>query len=295
MNFPNYFADADASLDEADFVIFGVPYDKTSSFRKDARHAPDKIREASWNFETYDFRTGADLKDIKIHDYGNLEVCDDTPSQMIEKVTNFTRNLLKKNKFPIVIGGDHSITPGIIKAYSKDIAVISLDAHIDFRDIYENEKYNHACVIKRISEHIDIKNIAVIGLRSAEKEEYYNAKKTGLYFVDSFEIKKNGITQSIKKTNSYLKNKKIYLTLDIDCIDSSYAPGTSTPEPFGITPFDLIDIIDAFSQKLVGFDIVEVCPSYDYGETSILASKLIRQVIINVYKNIKNKDRNYKY
>ena len=287
MNFTNYFADADASLDEADFVIFGVPYDKTSCFRKDARHAPDKIREASWNFETYDFRTDVDLKDIKIHDYGNLEISDDTPSQMVEEVTKFTKDFLKKNKFPVVIGGDHSITPGIIKAYSKDIAVICLDAHMDYRDVYENEKYSHACVTKRISEHIDIKNIAVIGLRSAEKEEYYNAKKTGLFFVDSFEIKKNGIKQAIKKTRSYLKNREIYLTLDIDCIDPSYAPGTSTPEPFGITPFDLIDIIDAFSQKLVGFYIVEVCPSYDYGETSILASKLIRQVIINVYKNLK--------
>jgi len=279
MRFPDYFADADANLDEADFVIFGVPYDKTSSFRRDARNAPKEIRKASWNFETYDFRTDIDLKDIKIHDYGDLEVSNLTPSQMVDKLNDFTKSLLKKNKFPIALGGGHSITPGIVKAYPKDIAVVSLDAHIDFRDIYENEKYNHACVIKRISEHVDIKNIAVIGLRSAEKEEYQNAKKEDLFFVDSFEIKKEGIEQATKKTKSYFKNKKIYLSLDIDVIDPCYAPGTSTPEPFGITSFDVIEIIDSFCGQLIGFDIVEVCPSYDNGETSFLAAKVIRYLI----------------
>ncbi len=285
MNFPNYFADADASFDEADFVIFGIPYDKTSSFRKGANKAPKAIRKASWNFETYNFKTDFDLKDVKIHDYGNLDIEDDSPEEMIKKVKNFTSKILKKNKFPVAIGGEHSVTPGIIQAYPKDIAVLSFDAHMDFRDQYENEKYNHACVIKRISDYIDIKNIAVLGVRSSEKEEYMNAKKQNLFFIDSFEIKKDGIKKAINKTKSILGNKKLYLTLDIDVIDPAYAPGTSTPEPFGINPFEIMEIVDIFSKKLIGFDLVEVCPTYDDGETSILAAKIIRKIIENVSLN----------
>jgi len=279
MQFPNYFADADANFDEADFVIFGIPYDKTSSFRKGSIKAPDDIRKASWNFETYNLRTDVDIKDLKVHDYGNLDVTKDNPSIMIKKVRGFTSKILEKNKFPIAIGGEHSVTSGIIQAYPKDIAVLILDAHMDFRNIYENEKYNHACVTKRISDHVSIKNIVVLGARSAEKEEYIDAKNQNLFYIDSFYIKKNGIKKAINEIESILKNKKIYLTLDIDAIDPSYAPGTGTPEPFGITPFDVIEIIDSFYSNLIGFDVVEVCPNYDNGEASIIAAKIIRNVI----------------
>jgi agmatinase len=279
MQFPNYFADAEASFDESDFIIFGVPYDKTSSFRKGASKAPDKIREASWNFETFNLFTGKDIADLKIHDYGNLDVEKLKPTDMTEKVTNFVKKILDKNKFPIAIGGEHSITPGIIRAYPKDIAVIALDAHIDFRKKYENDSNNHACVIRRISDHINIKNIAVLGIRSAEKAEFIEEKKKGLFFINSFDIKKEGIEKYLEKTKKYLKDKPIYLTLDIDVVDPSFAPGTSTPEPFGLSDIDILKCIDFFSKYLIGFDIVEVCPAYDNGQSSLLAAKYIRNLI----------------
>jgi len=285
MNFPKYFADAESNFDEAKFVIFGVPYDKTSSFRLGASKAPDEMRKAGWNFETYNLKTGFDLKDAKFHDYGNLEVENATPSEMVQKVKEFTSRLLSKNKIPIGLGGEHSITSGIIQAFPQDIAVISLDAHIDFREIYENESYNHACVTRRIADHIGIKNIAVLGLRSAEKEEFEEAKKQGLFFIDAFEIKKAGIKKSLDKTRTYLKNKKIYLTLDIDVIDPAYAPGTSTPEPFGLTPSDIIECIENFSSNLIGFDVVEVCPTFDMGQTALLATKMVRYVIEYISRN----------
>jgi agmatinase len=285
MTFPDYFADAESGFDEADFVIFGIPFEKTSSFRHGADKAPKEIRQASWNFESYNFRTNVDLKDIKLHDYGNLDVTDLNTKEMVEKVRKFSYNLLEKNKFPIVIGGEHSITPGIVKSYPTDIAVLSLDAHMDLREEYENDKNNHACVIKRIIEYIDIKNIAIIGIRSAEKEEYEYAQKQDLFFIDSFCIDDRGIPAIIKLTKKYLQNKKIYLTFDMDVIDPVYAPGTSTPEPFGLKPLDILDIIDAFSSQIIGFDIVEVCPGYDYGETSLLAAKLIRSIIGIIWKN----------
>lgn len=286
MNFPNYFADAEASFDEAQFVIFGVPYDKTSSFRRGASQAPKEIRQASWNFETFNIRTGIDLRDIKFHDYGDLDVTKDSPREMFEKIKKFTSMLISKNKFPIAIGGEHSITPGVVHAFQKDIAVLSLDAHIDFRQQYENESYNHACAARRIADHIDINNIAVLGIRSAEKEEYIDAKKLGLFHIDSFDIRRDGIKKALERTKKHLGNKKIYLTFDIDVVDPSYAPGTSTPEPFGITPFDVLEIFDFFSSQLVGFDIVEVCPLYDNGVTSILAAKFVRYIIEKSFSKI---------
>jgi len=279
MKFPNYFADADARFDEADFVIFGVPYDKTSSFRKGADQAPKEIRHASWNFETYNVQTGVDLKHVKVHDYGDLDIAKCRPQKMIEQVKTFTANLVQNHKFPIALGGEHSLTLGIVQAFPKDSAVLSLDAHLDFREHYENEPYNHACVTRRIADHIPIENIAVIGVRSAEKEEYDQARDMGLFFVDVFLSRHQGFSEALKKTMAYLKGKNIYLTLDVDVLDPAYAPGTSTPEPFGLTPFDILEIIDGFSSQLIGFDLVEVCPPYDNGETSLLAARLIRSLI----------------
>lgn len=285
MNFPNYFADAESNFNDAEFVIFGVPYDKTSSFRHGASQAPKEIRQAGWNFETYYLKTGVDLKDIKFHDYGDIDVKNDRPKVMVKKVREFTSKLLEKNKFPIAIGGEHSITSGIIQAFPKDIAVLSLDAHIDFRQQYENEPYNHACVVRRIADHVDINNIVVFGVRSAEKEEFEEAKKNRLFYIDSFFIRNNGVKKAIDETRKHLKNKRVYLSLDIDVIDPAYAPGVSTPEPFGITPFDVLECIDSFSPQLIGFDVVEVCPPFDKGETALLAAKFIRYVIDRVWVN----------
>ena len=283
MNFPKYFADAESSFNDAKFVIFGIPYDKTSSYRKGASKAPNEIRKASWNFETFNIFTGNDLKDVKFHDYGNLEVEKDSPKEMIGKVKRFSSELISKNKFPIAIGGEHSITPGIIQAFPKDIAVLSLDAHIDFRKKYENEIYNHACVINRIKDHVGVKNIALFGIRSAEKEEFDEAKNQGLFFIDFFKIKEIGFEKAFDKTKSYLKNKKVYLSLDIDVLDIAYAPGTSTPEPFGLNSFEVLECIRLISPQLIGFDIVEVCPNYDNGQTALLAAKLIRYIMDFVY------------
>jgi agmatinase len=285
MNFPKYFADADSDFKDSDYVIFGIPYDKTSSFRFGANLAPDEIRLSSWNFETYNLKNKVDFKDLKVHDFGNILIKKDKPKEVINKVRNFTLSLLNNNKFPIVLGGDHSITAGVVQAFPDEIAVLCLDAHMDYRYVYENEKFNHACVIRRISEKINIDNLAVLGVRSAEKREYLDAKENGLFWIDSYNINKNGIFDSLKKIKNKFKDKKIYLTLDIDVLDPSFAPGTSTPEPFGISPFDVLDCIEYFSQDIIGFDVMEVCPPYDHGETSILASKFVKTIIEETWIN----------
>lgn len=285
MNFPPYFADAETDYKHAQYIIYGIPYDATSTYRPGAQKAPTAIRQASWNFETYDLRTKKDLTDIPIHDYGDLNVKKLPTNKMLNHVTQFTKKILNDNKTPIAIGGEHSITQGILTAYPKDIAVLSLDAHIDYRQSYENNKNNHACVIKRLSEHININNIAVLGIRSAEKEELNNAQQHNLFYQDIYTIKKNGLQHTIQKTKKHLKNKPLYLTIDIDVLDPAYAPATSTPEPFGLTPFELIDIIEPFSTQITGFDIMEVCPPYDHGQTALLAAKLLRTIITIIHNS----------
>ena len=285
MDFPDYFADAESSFDDASFILFGVPFEKTSSFRHGADKAPHEVRQASWNFERYDLRTGINFEEILVHDYGDLDVQNLTSKEVFETTKTFTSTLLAKQKIPIAIGGDHSITPGSIAAFPKDIAVISLDAHVDFRQKYKNDIYNHACVIRRVADHIPLQNIALLGIRSAEKEEYEQAQEQGLFFRDAFTINKIGIGKSIQQTKTHLKEKQIYLTLDIDVLDPAYAPGTSTPEPFGLTPRDVLEIIEAFSPQLIGCDITEICPPYDHGQTAVLAAKLIQTCISGIYRN----------
>jgi len=285
MDFPNYFADAESSFENASFILFGVPFEKTSSFRHGADKAPYEVRQASWNFERYDLRTGINFEEILVHDYGDLDVQNLTSKEVFEVTKTFTSKLLVKKKIPIAIGGDHSITPGIIAAFPKDIAVISLDAHMDFRQKYKNDVYNHACVIRRVADHILLQNIAVLGIRSAEKEEYKQAQEQGLFFRDAFTINKIGIEKIIQQTKTNLKGKQIYLTLDIDVVDPAYAPGTSTPEPFGLTPMDVLEIIEAFSPQLIGCDVVEVCPPYDHGQTAVLAAKFVQTFISGIWRN----------
>jgi agmatinase len=285
MDFPNYFADAESSFETASFILFGVPFEKTSSFRHGADKAPYEVRQASWNFERFDLRTGVNFEQISIHDYGDLDVETMTSKEVFEATKAFTSKILAQQKIPVGIGGDHSITPGIVTAFPEDIAVVSLDAHMDFRQIYKNDVYNHACVIRRIADHIPLQNIAVLGIRSAEKDEHEQALQRGLFFRDAFTINTIGIQKIIQQTKTLLKGKNIYLTLDIDVIDPAYAPGTSTPEPLGLTPMQIIDIIEAISPQMIGCVVVEVCPPYDQGQTAVLAAKLLHTCISYIWKN----------
>lgn len=282
--FPNYFADAEESLSNSRFVIFGVPYDRTSSFRFGSRLAPREIRFASWNFESFDMLTEKDLSEIPVHDYGDLNVEDKDSKGMISEVSRFSENLIDKGKIPIAIGGEHTVNLGLIDKFD-DAFILFLDAHMDFRDEYEDNKYNHACTLRRIVEKVDTENVLALGIRSAEKREFEEAKEHGLRFVTSKEIRSKGLEKILSELENNLEHEKIYLSLDFDVIDPAYAPGVSTPEPFGISPEDVIEMIKRFSNKIFGFDLVEVCPTYDMGITSILAAKIIRFAIAEIWKN----------
>jgi agmatinase len=178
------FADADSTLDDSNFAIFGVPFDKTSSFRTGAAEAPDAIREASHNFETYKFEHGEDIESIRFCDLGNLEEFDSVDI-MMRGVEAFSKDLVDKGKFPIALGGEHSMSPAIVKSF-EGIGVISLDAHLDFRNEYEGQKNSHACSTRRIGEVVGVENVVPIGVRSMSKEENIAAEELGLRFISSF-------------------------------------------------------------------------------------------------------------
>ena len=266
------FADAHSSFNDAKFVILGVPFDATSSFRSGSHFAPNRIREASYNFETYLMEHDIDLIDVFFHDAGNLDEYGNA-DEMIDGVEDAVKKIL--SKFPILIGGEHSLTIGAVKTF-RDVSVVFIDAHLDFRNEYLGIKNSHACISRRVSEIVGVENVFSIGVRSFSREEKNDAEKTGLKYFSSFDVKEKGIENIIN--NLHLK-EKVYLSLDMDGVDPSYAPGVGNPEPFGLTPADVVKCIKILSDRLVGFDITEVCPNYDHGNTSLLAARIIRDLI----------------
>jgi agmatinase len=273
------FADSSSSFDDSRFVIFGVPFDGTCSFRSGARHAPNKIREASYNFETYMFDHDGDISDIAIHDLGNTDEFGNAET-MTKGVNAFARELVDKGKFPVMVGGEHSITPPVVRCF-ENVGVILLDAHLDFRNSYLNERNSHACSTRRISEVVGIQNVVPIGVRSLSSEEKEDAEKLGLKYISAYEILEGvRIEKALKTALKHIGKERIYLTLDIDVIDPCYAPAVGTPEPFGLSPLDVKKVIDQLGERLVGFDLVEVSPPWDHGNTSALAARLIREVIM---------------
>ncbi len=277
------FADANAPYDESRLVIFGVPYDRTTSFRSGTRHGPNAIREASYNFETYMMEHGRDLAEEKFCDLGNTEE-HGPPSSMVKSVKKFTSPIVKAGKFPLVFGGEHSVSVGVVRAFPESIAVIGFDAHLDFRDSYLGEKYSHACSARRISEHVGASHVTYIGIRSQSSDETIDAKRLGFRSITAEFVETNGIREAVEKALNSVKRRRIYLTIDMDGVDPAYAPGVGTPEPFGLRPSDIKIAINMLGPHLVGMDINEVAPQWDSGQTALLAARLAREAILVVSK-----------
>jgi len=274
------FMDVKTSLNDSNFVIFGVPFDKTSSFRKESNLAPNAIREASYNYEPYIYEYNVNINDVGIHDAGNL---DDfaSPEEMIDFVETYISSL--KDKFHIMLGGEHTVTIGAIKA-KKDVSLLVLDAHLDYRNEYMGIKNSHACVLRRCSEILGTENVFSIGVRSMSSEELIDSEQSGLKFIMADDFRKNSIKNTIGKIKNKL-SEKIYLSIDMDVLDPIYAPAVGTPEPYGLNPLNIKEIINALADRLVGCDIVEITPRYDNGNTCILATKIIQEIIGSKYKS----------
>jgi|TARA_B110000196_G_scaffold255381_1_gene225353 agmatinase len=278
-----FFADAESSYNEARFVYYGYPFDGTACFRKGTSEAPDAIRKNSYNFETYLLELGIDLSDVSANDWGNLEVTDnqDKNEKLLE---DLVLKIVNEGKFPIGLGGEHSLTPAAVKAvHTKypNLAVVILDAHLDFRDQYEGNPKSHATVTKRVSEIVGVDNVRSIGIRSVSQSEITEARSVGLKFIES------GWTELREYLADVIDDLDgpVYFSLDMDVIDPAFAPGVGTPEPFGMTPYEVIQTINFFADRIVGFDCVEVCPPHDNGNTSALAARLTRHLVGAVWQS----------
>ena len=278
------FADANATLDESDIVLYGVPYDRTASFRSGSRLGPNAIREASYNFESYLMDRGMDLADVKFCDVGNTEEYGPT-KDMVEGVRRMSRDLVRKGKVPIVLGGEHSIAPASVMGFGKDIAVLGIDAHLDFRDDYLNERFSHACSARRIADHVGVDDVVYMGVRSFSAGEADDLKRLNLTYVSAYEVHDKGIERAVQRALKAVDAEKIYLTIDTDGIDPAYAPAVGNPEPFGLTPIQVKRVIDLLGPNLVGMDINEVAPGWDHGQTALLAARLVREAIAAIASN----------
>ncbi|MCG7841497.1 MAG: agmatinase [Methanomassiliicoccales archaeon] len=271
------FAMANSTFDEAEFVIMGVPYDGTTRLRSGTRKAPAAIRKASNIFDPYLFEHKLDLSKVKVHDAGDVD-CGSSCDDMFKAVEEKARRIINTGKFPILIGGERSITYPLVKAYDE-VGVISIDAHLDFRSEC-NMKFNHACTMKRVAEVVGIENIVPFGVRSISKEELFGELPN---YVDAYQIREGGLDNSWKKALNMMRRENVLLSLDMDGIDPGFAPGTSRPEPFGLTGYEVKRCIDMVGDRLVGFDISEVLPSHDPGATAALAARFIMEVIAIVH------------
>ena len=275
------FADADAAFDDADIVLYGVPYDRTASFRSGARLGPNAIREASWNFEAYMMDHGLRLTDVKVCDLGNTEEFGPT-SDMVAGVRRKSEQIVSKGKIPIVLGGEHSIAPASVMGFDKDIGVLGIDAHLDFRDEYLNDRFSHACSARRISDHVGVDDVVYMGVRSFSEEESQDLERLGLTYVSAFDIHEGGIERAIERALKAVNEEKIYLTIDLDGVDPAYAPAVGNPEPFGLSPLQVKSLLKTLGPRLVGMDINEVAPGWDHGQTALLAARLVRETIASI-------------
>jgi agmatinase len=274
------FAFATAGFEEAEFVILGVPFDRTTTFRPGAKAGPNAIREASQNFEPYVFEHDILLTKIKVHDAGNIEELE-TSEEMVRETEKQVARIIEAGKFPILLGGEHSITIPAVRAF-KNIGVITIDAHLDFREEYSKSRLSHACVLRRSADQVGIENVLAYGVRSISIEEKNGAMPE---YIDAYTIQDEGVEKTFKKALNMIKREDIYFSLDIDGIDPAFAPGTGTPEPFGLSSLDVKKCINLLAPRMVGFDVTEVSPPYDKGNTSVLAARLVIEVISVVHKH----------
>ncbi|HLB99792.1 MAG TPA: agmatinase [Candidatus Bathyarchaeia archaeon] len=289
----NVFSGLQKSFEEANYVVFGVPFDVTSTYRTGARFGPTAIRQASLNIETYSFRSGLDVEDLRLHDLGDLHVSTDA-KKTVDIVKLVVEDILAAGKMPVAIGGEHTVTFGIAKglgAKAGKTAIISFDAHLDLRCEFLGLDLSHTTFMQLISEEVKPAKIIEVGTRSVCKDELAYAKKAGIEFFTSHQIVREGSEPIIKKLKDKLAPyENIYLTVDIDVLDPAFAPAVQNPEPAGINTNTLLDIVCGLCDKrVVGFDVLEVAPMYDQGVSAIVAAKVMFEMLCQLEKTRKSR------
>ena len=275
------FIGCESSFEEASIVLYGAPFDSTTSFRPGARFGPAAMRHESFGLETYSPYQDKDLTDIKVFDGGDLELCFGSPESALNDIENFSSKILGSGKLPCMIGGEHLVTLGAVRAAVKkypDLHIIHFDAHADLRDDYLGQKLSHACVMRRCHELVGDGKIFQFGIRSGDREEFLWGKNH--VTTNKFDF------TGLEKIGEKILNKPVYFTLDLDVLDPSCFPGTGTPEAGGVSFTELMSAIKSVSAlNVVGIDVNELSPMLDQsGASTALACKLLREILLYFYK-----------
>ncbi len=256
----------------SNIVMLGMPFDGTVSYRPGSRFAPEQIRLASWGLEEYSPYFDKHLEDCNFHDAGDLEFPLGNTEKSLEVIKNNVEEIYRDGKRVFGIGGEHLVTLPEIQAVSKfvdNLAIVHFDAHTDLREEYLGEPLSHSAVIRHSAEIVGFENLKQIGIRSGMKEEFELMKKYGTLIHEHSEL-------------DCFKNKNIFVTVDLDVLDTSIMPGTGTPEVGGLNFNQLVDWFKYLSNfNIIGADVVELAPDYDAsGASTAVATKVIRELLM---------------
>jgi len=271
------FIGCDSTLTESKIVLFGAPFDGTTSFRPGTRFAPNVIRMDSDGIETYSPYQEEELETKLVHDIGDALVTFGNTSKTMDDLYNFSKAIVKQDKKLFMIGGEHLVSYAPIKALHEkynDLRIIHFDAHTDLREDYLGEKLSHATVMKRVSDLLGPNRLYQFGIRSGLQAEFEFAENN--HYIEKFTV--NNVKNIIKD----LKEYPVYISLDLDVLDPSIMSGTGTPEPGGVTFKELLQaLLELKDCNIVGADIVELAPHYDQsGVSTAVAAKLVREMLL---------------
>ena len=277
------FIGCESSFEEASVVLYGAPFDSTTSFRPGARFGPSAMRHESFGLETYSPYQDRDLMDIRVFDSGDLELCFGSSEMALSDIEKRAAEILKAEKVPLLLGGEHLVTLAAVRAVVDkypDVHIIHFDAHADLRDDYLGAKLSHACVLRRCYELLGDNRIHQFCIRSGEREEFQFAAQHTDFHPFTFD----GLEEVVKR----LKENKVpvYFTIDLDCLDPSVFPGTGTPEAGGVSFLELLEAIRTVSQtNVVGADVNELAPMLDTsGVSTATACKVLRELLLAITK-----------
>lgn len=273
------FLACDAYYENADIALFGVPFDGTTSFRPGTRFGPSAIRNESFGIETYSPYCDKDLTELRIFDGGDLDLPFGNTERVLQIIEDYTKTLLSDEKIPVMLGGEHLITLGSVRAVLAkypDLHIIHFDAHTDLRMDYIGEELSHSTVMKQIWNLVGDGRIHQFGIRSGERYEFEFAK----VHTDIHKFDLNDFQALLPK----LQGKPVYFSLDLDVLDPSIFCGTGTPEAGGVSFKELLDAILMLNRlTIVGCDINELSPHYDpSGSSTAVACKLTREILLQI-------------
>ena len=278
------FIGCDAEYADASIVLFGAPFDSTTSFRPGARFGPAAMRHESFGLETYSPYQDADLTDYAVFDSGDLELCFGSAEQALRDIEERAEVILRDGKLPVLLGGEHLVTLGSFRAvfrHHPDAHIIHFDAHADLRDDYLGAQLSHACVLRRCHELVGDGRIHQFCIRSGEREEFrFAARHTDLHALTL-----DGLDEVVDQLKA--SGAPVYFTIDLDCLDPSAFPGTGTPEAGGISFTQLLEAMQKVAEcRIVGADVNELAPMLDAsGASTATACKVLRELLLAILKN----------